>query len=240
MPKVFIDAGHGGKDSGATDGTANDPINTRESDIALDCATKLIAALQRCGITTGGSRAGDTYPTLQQRVDSANAFGADIFVSWHFNAFTDGSSARGIEVLYYPTSIKGKILAAVVYDSLTAVTPWADRGLKPRDNLYVLHYTKMPAIIIEAGFITNTEEEALTADPVYRTALSEAAARGICAYLGMTYVGVATPAPIVTPVVTVGPVTQPVVEVPVEAPVTPPKTLKVIEATDTRIVIELV
>lgn len=194
--KVFIDPGHGGSDSGAVDGTANDSISSREASLALDLSLKLGAALKRCGIDVMYSRTTDVYPTLQQRAAMANQWGADIFVAPHFNAYTDGSLARGIEVLYYPTSVKGKALAQAVYDAIAPISPWDDRGLKPRDNLYVLHATWMPAIIPEFGFITNTQEEEFISREVNRLAYAEGTARGICKYLGVPYVGT-EPAPTV-------------------------------------------
>lgn len=194
MANVYSDAGHGGSDPGAVDGKQNDALYTMEKSLALDVSLKYGAAMQRCKQAVKQSRAGDTYPSLTARSAAANAWPATIFVSHHMNAHYDGSPARGIEVLYYPTSVKGKALAQAIYDAMAPVSPWADRGLKARDNLHVLKATKMPAVIIEYGFITNTEEEKALNSPAYRLALAEAAARGTCKYLGIPYVA-AAPAP---------------------------------------------
>lgn len=185
--RLCTDAGHGGRDSGAVDGTANDAINSYEKVYTLDCATKFNAAMVRCGVATIMTRTGDTYPTLSERCTIANNFNANLFVSWHFDsAGYDGSSAKGISILY--RSAAGAAVANPVYNNISLVSPWLDRGLKYRSDLAVLNGTHMPAIIIEGGFLTNTEEEKLIADPNYRTALAEAAARGVCSYYGIPYV----------------------------------------------------
>lgn len=183
---VFLDAGHGGSDPGAVDTTRNDRIYTEEEDRNLDLVAKTKTALERSGIKVVASRLSDATLSLAQRTQRANASNADVFVSWHCNAHTDGSSARGIEVFHYPTSENGKKLANAIYGRLDDVSPWADRGVKSA-NFYVLKHTKMPAALIEAGFITNTQEEEALASPTYRLALAEAAAKGICAHLGVTY-----------------------------------------------------
>ena len=185
--KVFIDAGHGGVDPGAVDGTANDPIYTEEADRNLDMALKFGAALKRSGIEVRYSRTGDSTLTLAERANAANVWDADYFVSWHCNGGPDGATSRGIEVFNYYGSTAGKALATAIYNRLDDVSPWADRGVKEA-GFYVLKYTHMPAALIEAGFVNNTEEEAALAQPAYRLALAEAAAKGVCAHLGVTYV----------------------------------------------------
>ena len=184
---VFVDAGHGGADPGAVDGTANDNIYSREAVYNLDLALKYGTALKRCGIRPIYSRTTDTTISLQQRTSLANQSGAKLLVSWHCNAHYDGSPAKGIEVFHYPGSASGKKAASAVFNRLDDVSPWADRGVKEA-RFYVLRHTTMPAILIEADFVTSTEAEAALASPAYRLALAEAAARGTCEYLGVKYV----------------------------------------------------
>lgn len=184
--RVFSDAGHGGSDPGAVDGKRNDPVYSEEKDYALDIDARYVSGLKRCGIDVRRSRTGDTYPTLTQRSNAANAFDADVSVSHHCNALSDGASARGIEVLY--KSEAGKRLAECIYSFLDDVSPWADRGLVHRDNLHMLNATGMPAVIVEYGFVTNTQEEAALASSTYRMVLAEACVKGTCKYLGVAYV----------------------------------------------------
>jgi N-acetylmuramoyl-L-alanine amidase len=198
---VFLDAGHGGTDPGAVDGKQNDPIYSREATYNLDLVVKTKAALERCGVKVIASRLTDATLSLQKRAELANKSGASIFVSWHCNGGPDGATSRGIEVFNYYKSVNGAKLANAIYGRLDDVSPWSDRGVKEA-GFYVLKYTKMPAALIEAGFINNTQEEAALASPTYRLALAEAAARGICDYLGVTYKKVApTPAPMPTPTI---------------------------------------
>jgi len=183
---AFLDAGHGGTDPGAVDGKQNDPIYSREATYNLDLVAKTKAALERCGVKVIASRLTDATLSLQKRAELANKSGANVFVSWHCNGGPDGATSRGIEVFNYYKSVNGAKLANAIYGRLDDVSPWSDRGVKEA-GFYVLKYTKMPATLIEAGFINNTQEEAALASPTYRLALAEAAARGICEYLGVTY-----------------------------------------------------
>jgi len=206
MANVYIDVGHGGKDPGAVDGRQNDPLYTAEKDVNLGIGLALNAALARCNIPRRLSRAGDTYPTLTQRSSAANSWPATIFVSVHCNAHTDGSDARGIEILHYPGSTKGIALGNAIMPFVTAVSPWADRKVRPDTRgLHVLSATKMPAVIVEYGFRhAHRRGGAPRHARLPRSQLAEATARGVCKYLGVAYVAPVgpTPPPVVTPPVT--------------------------------------
>ncbi len=187
MARVYIDPGHGGRDPGAVDGkSGTDVLYTEEEDLTLTVGMLLYDALKRCGVNVGISRMADVYPSLGERARKANEWLADCFVSVHFNAHA--SAAKGMEVLYYPSSVKGKKLAANIYDHLAPITPWGDRGLKARDNLYVLRATSMPAVIVEYDFITSEEAERLVVTEAYLAAAAEATARGVCDWLPVPYV----------------------------------------------------
>lgn len=192
MAKVWADAGHGGADPGAVDGTANDRIYTEEEDRNLDIALRFMEAMRRCGVAVKGSRVGDVGMSLSARTSAANAWGADLLVSFHCNGGPDGATSRGIEVFHYPGSTQGAKAASAVYRHLEAVSPWKDRGVKTA-NFHMLRESAMPAILVEYGFVNNTEEEAALASPAYRLALAEATARGVCEYLGVRYVAEEAP-----------------------------------------------
>lgn len=193
--RIYVDAGHGGHDPGAVDGKRNDALLTEEEDIALDLALRYGQAMTRCGATVRQSRTSDVFPTLQERTAAANSWPATLFVSWHCNAHFDGSPAKGIEILHFPGSQNAIALANAAHNAMDDVSPWGDRGLKPRGDLHVLRATRMPAILIEAGFLTDAEEERHLNNPAYRLALAEAAARGTCQHLGLEYRVTAPPAP---------------------------------------------
>jgi len=107
--------------------------------------------LNRLGLSTKLTRSSDVFIELSDRCDIANDWEADYFVSVHLNC--NGSTVAGIETLY--KSSAGKELAGPVQKEMIAATGDTDRGLKYRDDLYVLDGTNMPAILVEVGFISN-------------------------------------------------------------------------------------
>lgn len=187
--KVFIDAGHGGKDPGAVDGANSkekDTIASQEKDINLKYARTLGAVLKGCGVQVKQSREGDTYPSINARPSQAKQWGADAFISIHMNS-ASSKSAKGMEVLY--RDAEDAKLAKAIYTPLSAITPWTDRGVKMREDLGVLNGAgRMPAALVEVDFISNYEAERLLHTKSYRESTMEATAKGICAYLGVKYV----------------------------------------------------
>src|SRR5690606_23114971 len=99
--------------------------------------------------------------SLSKRTYHANQCGADVYVSIHANAFGNGwSSAEGIETYHHPQSSQvSKKLAAAMQKELISCTGLRNRGVKTA-NFQVLRETKMPAILLELGFMSNKEEAA--------------------------------------------------------------------------------
>ena len=166
---VVIDVGHGGKDPGAI---AN---GLYEKDVNLDITFYLKEMFdEQDEVQVYYTRLIDEYPTLQERCDLANEIEADMFLSIHNNAYNP--SETGTETLYFPSSERGKltspILATIFQQQLTASLGSEDRGIKQRENLFVLKHTAMPAVILEIGFLTNANDSARLKDPAY---LQEAA-----------------------------------------------------------------
>ena len=186
--RVCIDPGHGGSDPGAVDGIDReqddeiyeDNLYTEESDIVVQIS-KLLKDKLRKSITVIMTRGEDVFIPLWKRADLANNAAVDIFVSIHANAASN-SGAHGIETLHYPGSKKGKELAGVIQNKLINKTNATNRGLKPRDDLWVLKKTDMPAVLVETGFITNPKEEHLLNSPSYQYLLAECIAEGIFEY----------------------------------------------------------
>lgn len=174
VKKVVIDAGHGGKDGGAT---AN---GLREATLNLDISKRISPILKGAGYTPILTRTKDVYVSLRQRVTIANNANANAFVSIHNNA--GPASANGTETLYYPSSVNGKILAKYIQEEVVEETGSNNRGLKPRDNLYVLKNTNMPAALVEGGFLTNKTDAANLAKPAFRQNIAEGVANGIIRY----------------------------------------------------------
>ncbi len=161
--KIFVDPGHGGKDVGAIGYNSQGLF---EKDLNLDIGLKIRCILIERGYEVMMSRDTDEYISLVDRVNKANNWGADYFISVHCNA-AENVLANGIETLYYPTSTNGKNLAQKAQTELIKQTGQTDRGIKPRD-LYVLRKTRMPAILPECGFMSNPIENQLLNQEQYR------------------------------------------------------------------------
>lgn len=179
MPKVFLDAGHGGKDPGALGN------GLQEKNITLPVALEVGKILQRHSITVGYTRTTDTYVSLEDRANKANNFGADIFVSIHCNAF-EKPSAHGVETYSHIGSVKGAKLAKSIHDEVIKARLYTrNRGTKTA-NFYVLRKTIAPAALIELAFITNKDDAQLLKTKQKEFAL--AIAKGILNYLGIKYI----------------------------------------------------
>lgn len=168
---VVVDAGHGGKDPGAV---AN---GLYEKDLNLTITKYLKEHFDGDDIQVYYTRLEDTYPTLQERCDIANEVEADLFLSVHNNAYNP--SETGTETLYFPSSEVGKLtspeLGRIFQDVLVKAIGSENRGLKQRENLFVLKHTSMPAIISEIGFLTNTND----ANNLKRDSYLRAVAKGL-------------------------------------------------------------
>ncbi|MFP7494465.1 N-acetylmuramoyl-L-alanine amidase [Terribacillus saccharophilus] len=171
---IAIDAGHGGKDSGAA---ANGIL---EKNVVLPIAQKTEAKLEAQGADVIMTRSDDTFVELEDRAAAANAAGADIFVSIHANA-SSATSASGSEVYYYPGSSSGQSLAASVQDNLVNQLGSQDRGIKSSD-FNVLRNTSMPAVLTEIGFVTNAAEADKLASDAYQDKAATGLAQGVREY----------------------------------------------------------
>lgn len=151
--KVYLDAGHGGTDSGAVG------INGRlERDDCQKLADLVVSKLQNTGITTIVNT--NVNETLAEVANQANHENVDIFISIHRNAFDD-PSANGLEVYTCPNPRAiTKNNANIIYQKLLNVAHMRPRGLKEA-RFYVLTQTVAPAMLLEIGFVTNEKDNAL-------------------------------------------------------------------------------
>jgi len=172
---VFIDAGHGGKDSGAS---AN---GLEEKDLNLKIALKVQRILQAQGIEVVMSRTTDKFLELREISSLANNSGADAFASIHINSATT-TAAYGIETFYYPNRMDSKPLADSVQKQLISSTGAYDRGVKTAD-FHVVRETKMPSILAECGFISNKSEAIKMSTNSYQELLASGISKGITNYL---------------------------------------------------------
>lgn len=176
--KIFLDAGHGGKDPGALGN------GIKEKDINLSVALKVGEILKKHNLEVIYSRTTDVFLELSERTAKANKSNADIFVSIHCNA-AENVSAKGVETFSYPGSNKGTALAKCIQDSIISSKIYTiDRKIKTA-NFAVLRQSNMPSALIELAFITNVEDAKILKDK--QDELAIAIAKGICRYFGVEY-----------------------------------------------------
>jgi N-acetylmuramoyl-L-alanine amidase len=186
MATVVLDAGHGGYDAGAVNG------DRYEKNDNLRMTKAVGNILQPNGVNTIYTRTGDEYVSLGQRASAANASGADMFVSFHRNSSVS-PDANGFENYVAPTAgSKSKQWAKTVYDAVADTNIFANRGLKEADY-YVLKNTRMPAMLLELGFISNAGDNEKFDANFGR--LAETIAGGIMADLGVSPTPPTPPAP---------------------------------------------
>lgn len=170
---VVIDPGHGGFDRGGI------PSNIiPEKGVALDVARRLRAYLADAGFRTVMTRSSDSFVTLDRRVEIANRQRRAIFVSIHFNS-AKRRGANGIETFY--GSARAKRLASLIQRNAMKTTSGENRGIK-KARFYVLRRSRIPAVLIECGFLTNPQDARRASRPAYRDQLARQIARAIIAY----------------------------------------------------------
>lgn len=173
--KATLDPGHGGADAGAVGAKG-----TREKDVTFAIATKLARQMAAGGISVQLTRLRDVEVLLRPRVELANRQDSDLFISIHANAFPNNRGVAGIETYYF--SDQAQPLASAIHKHLVASLKRPDRGVR-RNNFYVTHHTKMPAALVEIGYLTNPEEEALLGTSAYQERAAQAIYAGVKEYL---------------------------------------------------------
>ena len=149
--KVIIDAGHGGQEPGAV------YEGRQEKEDALQLAFDVGNALERRGISVSYTRVSDVYDSPYEKAAMANASDADIFLSIHRNAMPVPGTASGVENLVYEDSGTAGALGRNIGEAL-AEAGWTDLGVKERPGLVILRNTKIPAVLVEVGFINNEKD----------------------------------------------------------------------------------
>ena len=177
--KVCIDAGHGGTDPGAV---AGKPSPLVEKEITLALARALEVACVGRGHRVIMTRRSDRTLSLQARAAFANRFRAEVFVSVHANAAND-PRAQGMEVFHFPGSTVGARAARSVLTEMLAAFPGhTDRGVKSA-RFVVLRETRMPAILVEAEFLTHPVQRQFLRRRSSQRGLARAIAAGLGAAL---------------------------------------------------------
>jgi len=198
--KIFIvEAGHGGSDPGAVDPVQpaeGDYIYTKEKALALVYANDFAVALEALGAKVVRIRFTDADLELADRTDIANRYpDAAVMISWHANS-VENKTVTGEETLIYSNESQAKKLAEAIRSEIQkAGVALHGGGIVERPGLWVLRKTKMPAVIIEIGFISNPAEEKKLNDPAYRCKLVDAVVKATVTVYGQDQTSVSTPAP---------------------------------------------
>jgi len=195
---VVLDPGHGGFDNGASSAWGS------EKNLTLDVALVARRELIRAGYRVEMTRATDTYVSLEQRVNIANRFPHAVFVSIHFNSSAGGVGVESFELA--PEGVPSQMssehhfsaadvarhagnaqdehniaLTASIHAMVLSRLGAFDRGVK-HARFHVLRDVKIPAVLVEGGFISNPSEGQRIATSYYRQRLGAAIAQGIQNY----------------------------------------------------------
>ncbi|MBM3266161.1 MAG: N-acetylmuramoyl-L-alanine amidase [Candidatus Sericytochromatia bacterium] len=173
-PVVVVDAGHGGYDPGALGGAG-----TSESQVALGVARHLAKELRAEGLQPVLTRSFDGELRLADREALIASHGPAAVISLHCNS-AETPEATGVETYYRHDP--GLPLARAVHERLVAATGRPDRGVR-QARLFVLRHDRIPATLVEMGFLSNAAEERQLVDPAYQQVLARAIAAGVRSYL---------------------------------------------------------
>lgn len=180
-PIVILDAGHGGKDRGAR------VQQLTEKTLTLQTCYLTKQYLEALGYRVVMTRARDVFLPLTARVALANRRDPSLFVSIHYNSALS-PVVKGIEVYYYGRGdqmrrrVRSQQLARQILSHMALLTKGSCRGVK-HGNFQVIRETTMPAVLVEAAFLTNREERQSLASPDYLDKLAKGIALGIDQYV---------------------------------------------------------
>lgn len=187
---IIIDAGHGGIDGGATSCTGkleshmNLEIALRLEDLLhfLGYDTMMIRRTDESVYTEGKTIASQKVSDLKERVRIVNETPNALLISIHQNTYAD-SRYRGAQV-FYGTDDESKAIGQSLQQNLINIlNPGSNRKSKTAKGVYLMEHIQKPGILIECGFLTNPEEEALLRSDRYQIALCGVIAATVSAHL---------------------------------------------------------
>ena len=177
---IVVDAGHGGHDPGAV--TYYNSRLVKESDLVLDIANRLVSLLNEAGYQAVSTRTGDYYVPLWRRVQIAHQHNTDLFVSIHVDNSPPNPATRGSNVYIAPgASWNTYQLAENVQLNLEQTTgrPPNHLGRILREPFTVVMQSTRPAILVEAGFLSNWSDLTRLQTPQFRYQLARGIFKGI-------------------------------------------------------------
>ncbi|MFC0471897.1 N-acetylmuramoyl-L-alanine amidase [Halalkalibacter kiskunsagensis] len=189
MTRIFIDSGHGGHDSGAIG------HGLMEKNVVLDIAKRIETKLKGYeGVVVKLSRTNDTFLSLTQRANLANAWKADYFVSIHINAFN--RTANGYEDFIYNGNVSKATVSNqnIMNAEIIKATGFNNRGRKSA-NFGVLRQTNMPAILTENGFIDNASDATKLKSSSFLDKVAEGHVQGLVKIFGLKKKAQPSPTP---------------------------------------------
>ena len=184
---LLLDAGHGGMDAGAVVG------ELREKDLNLALTLRLADLLRQAGYTViltreddrmlgDGEKGSAKLSDLRERLSLTEQYPTAWLISIHMNKFPL-ESCRGLTVYYGNAPESRQLGESVRKMAVETLQPENTREMKQATSaIYLLHRAKIPAVLVECGFLSNPEEAALLTDPDYQAKLAAVIAAGICAY----------------------------------------------------------
>ena len=186
---AVIDAGHGGVDGGVVGITSG----KKESDINLEISRLLQTELEDAGFSVvqtrptkaglyGAATAGYKRRDMEKRAEIIRASSPAVVVSIHQNYFSQ-SSRRGAQVFFREDLAGSKTLACAVQTALNAMPECVKKTDALVGDYYILNCSAAPAVIVECGFLSNPDDEALLLDGGYRQRIAETVASGVLAFL---------------------------------------------------------
>ena len=186
---VVIDAGHGGIDGGVV----GIQSGTKESDINLDLSRRLGRCFQEAGLSVvetrpteaglyGTATAGYKKRDMQKRSEIINKSNPALVISVHQNFFSV-RSRRGAQVFFRESNPRSVVLAGLIQGALNSMPECVRKSSPLKGDYYILNCNDFPAVIVECGFLSNAEDEALLLSEEYRDKLAEAINAGALEYL---------------------------------------------------------
>lgn len=186
LPRIVIDAGHGGRDGGAEGAKSG----VQEAPLNLAVAKKLEQALLDQGFDVTMTRSGadalaeGKRADMEARREILRGSGVSAVISIHMNHFSDPAVA-GPMAFYMRGSTEGEALATSIIEQVCTALGREKRPANPGDY-YVLRESIAPAVIVECGFLSNPEDEALLQQEAHQQALAEGIAEGVARHFAGT------------------------------------------------------
>ena len=190
---VVIDAGHGGMDGGATSCTGklesgyNLEISQRLNDLfhLLGYDTRMIRTTDTSIYTKGNTIAQQKVSDLKERVRIVNETENGLLLSIHQNNFSD-SRYSGAQVFYATTENSEALAKALQTKLVASLNPGSNRKSKKSEGIYLMEKIQRTGVLIECGFLSNTEEEAKLGSAQYQKNLCCVIAATVSRFLSNT------------------------------------------------------